>query len=70
MKLWLAGSARNWDLAAFELKQLTDSQDEAAKFYPGVPSTEIVKLAEPMKSISDAIAARRTSRGFPRLSSA
>jgi hypothetical protein len=23
MKLWLAGSARNWDLAAFELKQLT-----------------------------------------------
>lgn len=63
MKLWLAGSARNWDLAAFELKQLTDSQDEAAKLYPGVPSTEIVKLAEPMKSISDAIAAK-DKQGF------
>src|SRR6201986_5093938 len=33
MKLWLAGSAGNWDLAAFELTQLTDSQAEAGKVY-------------------------------------
>ncbi len=58
MKLWLAGSARNWDLAAFELTQLTDSQAEAARFYPGIPSTNIVKLTEPIKSISDAIGAK------------
>ena len=58
MKLWLAGSARNWDLAAFELRQLTDSQSEAARFYSGIPSANIAKLTEPIKSISDAIGAK------------
>ena len=58
MKLWLAGSARNWDLAAFELRQLTDSQAEAARFYSGIPSANIAKLTEPIKSISDAIGAK------------
>jgi hypothetical protein len=62
LKLWLAGSAGNWELAAFELKQLTDSQAEAAKFYPGIPSTDIVKLTEPIKSISDAIGAKNKQR--------
>lgn len=63
MKLWLAGSAGNWDLAAFELTQLTDSQAEAASFYPGIPATNIVKLTEPIKSISDAIGAK-DKQGF------
>jgi hypothetical protein len=63
MKLWLAGSAGNWDLAAFELTQLTDSQTQAAKFYPGIPSTDIVKLTAPIKSISDAIGAK-DKQGF------
>jgi hypothetical protein len=62
MKLWLAGSARNWDLAAFELTQLTDSQAEAARFYSGIPSTNIVKLTEPIKAISDAIGAKDKQR--------
>ena len=67
MKLWLAGTARNWDLAAFELTQLTDSQAEAARFYTGIPSTNIVKLTEPIKAISDAIGAKdkqQFSRAF------
>jgi hypothetical protein len=63
MKLWLAGNAGNWDLAAFELMQLTDSQAEAGKFYPGIPSSNIVKLTEPIKSISDAIGAK-DKQGF------
>jgi hypothetical protein len=63
MKLWLAGNAGNWDLAAFELMQLTDSQAEAGKFYPGIPSSNIVKLTEPNKSISDAIGAK-DKQGF------
>ena len=67
MKLWLAGTARNWDLAAFELTQLTDSQAEAARFYTGIPSTNIVKLTETIKAISDAIGAKdkqQFSRAF------
>ncbi len=58
MKLWLAGQSRNWDLAAFELRQLTDSLAEAATLYSGIPSTNITKLSEPLKSISDAIGAK------------
>lgn len=65
MKLWLAGSAGNWDLAAFELMQLTDSQTEAANFYSGIPSSDIVKLTQPIKSISDAIGAK-DKQGFSR----
>lgn len=58
MKLWLAGSARNWELAAFELAQLTDSLGEAATLYSGIPSANVAKLTDPIKSISDAIAAK------------
>jgi hypothetical protein len=58
MKLWLAGNARNWDLAAFELAQLTDSIGEAATLYSGIPSTNVAKQTAPLKSISDAIAAK------------
>jgi hypothetical protein len=58
MKLWLAGSARNWDLASFELAQLTDSIGEAATLYSGIPSTNVAKQTDPIKSISDAIAAK------------
>lgn len=58
MKLWLAGQSRNWDLAAFELRQLTDSLSEAATLYSGIPSTNITKLTDPLKSISDAIGAK------------
>jgi hypothetical protein len=62
LKLWLAGSARNWDLAAFELTQLSDSLTEAAKSYSSIPSTNIANLTEPIKAISDAIGAKNRQR--------
>jgi hypothetical protein len=37
LKLWFAGKAKNWELAAYELRQLTDSLAEAAVLYPGIP---------------------------------
>lgn len=58
MKLWLAGKGRNWDLAAFELRQLTDSLGEAASVYSGIPSENIARLTDPVKSVSDAIGAK------------
>ncbi len=33
-KLWLAGEARNWDLAAYELDELKEGFDDAAKYHP------------------------------------
>lgn len=58
MKLWLAGKDRNWELATFEVQQLTDSLSEAAAFYSGIPSANIARLTDPIKSISDAIGAK------------
>ena len=33
-KLWLAGQAGNWDLAAYELKELGEGFDDVVKFHP------------------------------------
>ena len=33
-KLWLAGQAKNWDLAAYELDELGEGFDDVLKFYP------------------------------------
>ena len=37
IKLWFAGKARNWDLAAYELRQLKAGLLEAAVLYEGIP---------------------------------
>lgn len=34
VKLWLAGDAGNWDLAAYELKELGEGFDDVIKFHP------------------------------------
>ncbi len=33
-KLWLAGEAKNWDLAAYELDELSEGFDDVLKFHP------------------------------------
>src|SRR5215831_7252751 len=33
-KLWLAGQAGNWDLAAYEIKELGEGFDDIVKFHP------------------------------------
>ena len=33
-KLWLAGQASNWDLAAYEIKELGEGFDDVIKFHP------------------------------------
>ena len=57
-KLWLAGKAQNWDLAAFELRQLKASLVEAAVLYSGIPISNVTTLEKPLQSVSDAIAAK------------
>ncbi len=34
IKLWFAGKAGNWDLAAYELGELKEGLDDVAKFHP------------------------------------
>src|SRR5262249_17818133 len=33
-KLWLAGEAKNWDLAAYEMDELGEGFDDVLKFHP------------------------------------
>jgi len=54
LKLWYAGKARNWELAAYELRQLTDNLAQAAIFYPGIPVSNVTTMKEPLLSIADA----------------
>lgn len=57
-KLWFAGKAQNWDLAAFELRQLKQSLVEAAVLYSGIPISNVTTLEAPLQSVSDAIGAK------------
>jgi hypothetical protein len=63
LKLWFAGKAKNWDLAAYELLLLKDSLVEAALLYPDIPMNNVVKtLSGPLQSVSDAVMAKDSRR--------
>jgi hypothetical protein len=49
MKLWLGGNARNWELAAYELRQLESGLMEAATLYPGIPATNVTRMSDSAK---------------------
>jgi hypothetical protein len=62
IKLWFAGKAKNWDLAAYELRQLKAGLLEAAVLYEGIPVSNVTTMTKPVQSISDAIDARDLKR--------
>jgi hypothetical protein len=47
MKLWFAGKALNWELAAYELRQLKAGLLEAALLYEGIPVTNVTTMTKP-----------------------
>jgi hypothetical protein len=58
IKLWFAGKAMNWELAAYELRQLKAGLLQAAMMYAGIPVTNITTMSPPLQSVADAIAGR------------
>jgi hypothetical protein len=62
IKLWLAGKAQNWELAAYELRQLKAGLLEAAVLYEGIPVSNVTTMTKPVQSISDAIDAKDFKR--------
>lgn len=45
LKLWFAGDARNWPLAAYEVDELKEGFEDAAKLFPthhGVPIAQMI----------------------------
>lgn len=61
-KLYLAGKARNWELAAYQSRQLRGNLRDAAVFYAGIPISNVTTLAERLNAIDEAIAARSGQR--------
>jgi hypothetical protein len=62
MKLWFAGKALNWELAAYELRQLASGLMEAATLNPGIPATNVTKMTKHVQLVADAIEAKDTRR--------
>ena len=62
-KLWLAGSQKNWPLAAYELDELREGFEDAKKYHEthdGIPVGAMVKslTPAPLAAIDKAIAAK------------
>jgi hypothetical protein len=68
-KLWLAGDAGNWPLAAYELDELKEGFDDLVAFHPThkdapLPIAQIVPkmMSVPLKDLEDAVAAKNRDR--------
>ncbi len=58
VKLWFAGKSANWELAAYELRQLKAGLVEAAMLYEGLPVNNVTTMVQPVQSVADAIEAK------------
>jgi len=64
-KLWLAGQAGNWDLAAYDLDELGEGFDDIVKFHPThkdspvAPKDAIPRMvAQPLVDLRQAVASK------------
>ena len=62
-KLWLAGNARNWDLADYQVDELKELLEDIAKRVPDYKGTPVGKMIEsttmpPIGDVESAIEAR------------
>jgi hypothetical protein len=62
IKLWFAGKAMNWELAAYELRQIKAGLQDAALLYPGIPVTNVTTMTRPLQAVADAIDAKDSKR--------
>ena len=78
LKLWLAGSARNWELADYQVDELKELLEDIAKRVPDYKGTPVGKMIEavtmpPISDIESAIKFRDGAKfmaAFDRLTAA
>jgi hypothetical protein len=73
IRLWFAGKNKNWELARYELRQVTQSLDDAVSFYHGIPVEFVSATTDPLIAIGDAIKAKNSAqfaKGFKELTAA
>jgi hypothetical protein len=66
-KLWFAGKDNNWDLAAYEIDEIKEGLEDAARLHPtvdGVPVAEMIKtiLIPRIEQLETAVKAKNSSR--------
>jgi len=78
LKLWFAGEAKNWDLAAYELDELMEGFDDIIKFFPrkdDQPIDQLVKdnalpPAEELKKVIEQKSSAKFAAAFDKLTAA
>ncbi len=66
-KLWLAGEARNWDLADYEIDELKEGLEDIVKYFPVYKDMPVGQMIEatamaPIKEVEAAVKAKDRAR--------
>ncbi|WFU25635.1 hypothetical protein QA649_05345 [Bradyrhizobium sp. CB1717] len=66
-KLWFAGKQNNWDLAAYEIDEIKESLEDAARLFPtsdGIPVAEMIKtIIDPrIEELEKAVRAKSSTK--------
>ena len=66
-KLWFAGKSHNWDLAAYEIDEIKEGLEDAARLHPtfdGVPVAEMIKtIIDPrIEELEKAVRAKSSAK--------
>jgi hypothetical protein len=66
-KLWFAGQAKNWDLAAYEIDEIKEGLEDAEKQFPthdGLPVADMIKTITeaPLDQLEKAVAAKSSAK--------
>jgi hypothetical protein len=60
-KLWLAGQAENWELAAYELDELGEGFDDVVKFHPTHKDSPVAPKDAIPRMMTEPVASLRTA---------
>jgi len=66
-KLWFAGKANNWDLAAYEIDEIMEGLEDAEKQFPtldGIPVADMIKanIDPAVEELRKAVGARSSAK--------
>src|SRR5262245_8451941 len=65
-KLWLAGQAGNWDLAAYEIKELGEGFDDIVKYHPTHEESPVAPKDAVPKMVTAPVEGLRAARSEER----
>jgi hypothetical protein len=61
VKLWLAGQAENWELAAYEVDELSEGFDDIVKFHPTHKDSPVAPKDAIPRMVTEPVASLRAA---------